>query len=239
MAPFRTPDQDILAISSNADAAIFIDTAINTMPIAADADLVPVPSRRVKSSSIVPRPLSRPSAGILAKSSQADAMSFIAAAIISIPIAVDISLGVELMVFVNTKISARRTATPAKPAQSSPKFSIPSSLHADARIRTAAANTTIWILPFIMVLAFPPISLTVPMSIPIRLAIATIPPAIFSRPRSPMTFNAEARIRTATERFISAKLSTPNFNVPVRLLVISFTAPTSPPNSANIATIAS
>ena len=156
-SPFAISSQDSEEKSCTAEANIFIKAAIaiNAMPV--DITCLAFPVRLVKSvisASNAPTatsPLAISPHFMPPKSSQAEARTFIAAANITIPVAVVIDFPLNFAVFINRETSASRTPTPTSPLASSSQLSAARSSHTDANTLIAAANITICVAPLMIV----------------------------------------------------------------------------------------
>ena len=147
--PLAISPQDIEEKSCTAEANIFIDAAIAINATPVDITCLAFPVRFVKSVISANRmptdvnPFAISSHFMPPKSSQAEARTLIAAANITIPVAVVIDFPLNFAVFMNSETSASRTPTPTNPFASSSQLRAERSSHTDARILIAAANITI------------------------------------------------------------------------------------------------
>ena len=147
--PLAISSHDIRLMSFITLANIFIAAAmaINATPV--DKTCLALPARLVNATSsrskppIPARPLPMSSHFIVEKSLQTDANILSAAAIITIPVAVETALPPNLAVFKNSDISANKTAIPARPLANPSQLSSERSLQTDASILSAAAIITI------------------------------------------------------------------------------------------------
>ena len=201
-SPLAISSQDIEPKSCTAEANIFIEAAIAIKATPVDITCLAFPVRFVKSvisASNAPtetNPFAISSHSMPPKSSQAEANTLIAAANITIPVAVVMDLPLNFAVFINRETSASRTPTPTNPLASSSQLSAERSSQTDASTLIAAANITICVAPFTIV----------PLPLLITFAAATITvvkPATPITPvvscfasKSPIFFKALARIRT-------------------------------------------
>ena len=156
-SPFAISPQDIEPKSCTAEANIFIAAAIAINATPVDMTCLAFPVRLVKSvisASNAPtatKPFAISSHFIPPKSSQAEASTLIAAANITIPVAVVIDLPLNFAVFINRETSASRTPTLTSPLASSSQLSFDRSSQTDANTLIAAANITIWVAPLMIV----------------------------------------------------------------------------------------
>ena len=200
--PLASSSHDIEEKSCTAEANIFIDAAIAINATPVDITCLAFPVKLVKSvisannAPTETNPFAISSHSMPPKSSQAEANTLIAAANITIPVAVVIDLPLNFAVFINRETSVSRTPTPTNPLASSSQLSAERSSHTDASTLIAAANITICVAPFIIVP--PPLLITFAAA-----TITVVKPATPITPvvscfasKSPIFFKALARIRT-------------------------------------------
>ena len=205
ISPFAISPQDIVEKSLIDEANIFIAEPIAIKAIPVEITCLALPVRFVKSvisvskAPIDKRPFPISPHFILPKSSQAEANTLIAAANITIPVAVITDFPLNLAVFMNSETSANKTPTPVKPLASCSQLNFARSLHTEANTLIAAANITICAAPLMIVFPPLPITLAAATITVVNPAIPITPVAICFGFKSPIFLRALARSNTAVE----------------------------------------